>query len=163
MSTITRLGYASGDGDGGTDQGAVAAILDHMAEQMESLHTIYTQSDVSRSMVDEKLGTLADSIDRMTQRMDRDDNSNAALNKIADGQSRLVKLLENQTNLGGGGQVDAESRMRLRSIDAQLLRILEEMAAGRQETTTDLRADISALTKAVRQITREGPASSRRG
>jgi hypothetical protein len=37
------------------------------------------------------------------------------------------------------------------------------MAAGRQETTTDLRADISALTKAVRQITREGPASSRRG
>ncbi len=163
MSTITRLGYASGDGDGGTDQGAVAAILDHMAEQMESLHTIYTQSDVSRSMVDEKLGTLADSIDRMTQRMDRDDNSNAALNKIADGQSRLVKLLENQTNLGGGGQVDAESRMRLRSIDVQLLRILEEMAAGRQETTTDLRADISALTKAVRQITREGPASSRRG
>ena len=30
--------------------------------------------------------------------------------------------------------------MRLRSIDVQMLRILEEMSAGRQETVADLRA-----------------------
>jgi hypothetical protein len=50
--------------------------------------------------------------------------------------------------------VDAESRMRLRSIDVQLLRILEEMAAGRQETVADLRADLSGLTAAIRQLSR---------
>ena len=42
--------------------------------------------------------------------------------------------------------------MRIRSIDVQLLRMLEEMAAGRQETTSDLRNEIAALTKAVRQL-----------
>ena len=47
--------------------------------------------------------------------------------------------------------------MRLRSIDVQLLRILEEMSAGRQETTHSLRADIAALTKAIRQMERDKP------
>ena len=44
--------------------------------------------------------------------------------------------------------------MRLRSIDVQLLRILEEISAGRQETMADLRGDLSALTQAVRQLLR---------
>ena len=70
-----------------------------------------------------------------------------------DGQERLIEILEGR----GGGEatgehVDAESRMRLRSIDVQLLRILEEMSAGRQESTADLRTDIAALTKAIRQL-----------
>ena len=41
--------------------------------------------------------------------------------------------------------------MRLRSIDVQLLRILEEMSAGRQETISDLRADIAGLSRAFKQ------------
>jgi hypothetical protein len=44
--------------------------------------------------------------------------------------------------------------MRLRSIDVQMLRILEEMSAGRQESVADLRSDLTALTTAVRQLTR---------
>jgi hypothetical protein len=40
--------------------------------------------------------------------------------------------------------LDAEARMRLRSIDVQLLKILEEMSAGRQESTAALAASISA-------------------
>ena len=165
LSTITRLGYASGDGEGSGDQGAISAVLDHMAEQMENLQTIFTQSDVSRSMVDENLGKVAGSLEKLTDRMDNTDTSTAALTKIADGQAQLVQLLENQANLGtGAGQVDAESRMRLRSIDVQLLRILEEMAAGRQETTSDLRSDIAALTNAVRQLTKApNTPNSRRG
>jgi len=165
LSTITRLGFSTGEGEGSSDQNAVVAVLDHMDQQMESLQTLFTQSDVSRSMVDERLGSLADSIERMTQRLDKDDAGIDALKRVAEGQTQLVQILENQSNLvGNGGGVDAESRMRLRSIDVQLLRILEEMAAGRQETTTDLRSDIAALTKAVRQMTREtASAGGRRG
>ena len=165
LSSITRLGFASGDSEGVGDQGAMSAMLDHMAEQMETLQTVFTQSDVSRAMVDERLGTLAGSIEKMTERMDNGDANTDALTRVADGQNQLVQLLQNQASLGAGAnQPDAESRMRLRSIDVQLLRILEEMAAGRQETTADLRSDIAALTKAVRQMTRDpGAASNRRG
>ncbi|HAC48954.1 MAG TPA: biopolymer transporter ExbB, partial [Sulfitobacter sp.] len=45
--------------------------------------------------------------------------------------------------------IDAESRMRLRSIDVQMLRILEEISAGRQETMAEFRKDISLLAKAL--------------
>jgi len=155
LSTITRLGFASGDGEGSSDQNAIVAVLDHMDRQMESLHTILTQSDVSRSLLDEQMGNLVGSIGQMTERMNVDDSGNEALMRVAEGQSQLVHLLENQANLGSSGQMDAESRMRLRSIDVQLLRILEEMAAGRQETTADLRSDIAGLTKAVRGLVRD--------
>jgi len=42
--------------------------------------------------------------------------------------------------------------MRLRSMDVQLLRILEEISAGRQDTMAELRTDLSALTRAVEQL-----------
>ncbi len=73
------------------------------------------------------------------------------LRRIAEGQEKLLEALK--AGEGGGGS-DPESRMRLRSIDVQLLRILEEMSAGRQETLTDLKTDISQLTAAIRQLGR---------
>jgi hypothetical protein len=51
--------------------------------------------------------------------------------------------------------------MRLRSIDVQLLRILEEISAGRQETTADLRADLAGLTAAIRALSRSASAPGR--
>jgi hypothetical protein len=39
--------------------------------------------------------------------------------------------------------------MRLRSIDVQMLRILEEISAGRQESLNELRKDIDLLVKAM--------------
>ena len=44
--------------------------------------------------------------------------------------------------------------MRLRSMDVQMLRILEEISAGRQEAVAELRNDIAQLTKVLRTMTR---------
>lgn len=148
MSTITRVGFASGDSDG--EGSVVAGVLDHMAEQMESFQMMLTQSDVSRAMVDEKLGMLADSLDRMTARMQDQSPTDAALLRVAEGQEQLLEKLQREERSGDG--LDAESRMRLRSIDVQMLRILEEISAGRQESMTELRTDLSALSKIFSQI-----------
>jgi len=40
-------------------------------------------------------------------------------------------------------------RMRLRSIDVQMLKLLEEISAGRQESTADLRGDLERLTQTL--------------
>ncbi len=163
LSTITRLGFSSGDGDGGGSQDAVVAVMDHMSQQMEALQALFAGTDAGRAEVDARLGDLAGSIEKLAARMDRDDDSADALGRIAEGQTRLVQVLENQANLGAGGGIDAESRMRLRSIDVQLLRILEEMAAGRQESTADLRADIATLTHVIRRATRDAETEAERG
>ncbi|WP_299151992.1 biopolymer transporter ExbB [uncultured Tateyamaria sp.] len=147
LSSITRVGL-SNEGDVTGDQTAMAGVIDHLAEQMESLQTMFTQSDISRSMVDEKLGKLADAVGDMTAQMRGQGGSEAILQRMAEGQDRLIEAIEGQ---GTGDGIDAESRMRLRSIDVQMLRILEEISAGRQETMAELRADLSALATALSQ------------
>ena len=147
LSSITRVGFTTGE-DGNTDHSVMAGVIDHMTEQMESLQQMFTQSDVSRSHVDEKLGSLADAIGRLTQRMEGSDPASSALERVAAGQERLISVLQSQ---GQGEGIDAESRMRLRSIDVQMLRILEEISAGRQETMAELRADIATLADALSQ------------
>ena len=50
------------------------------------------------------------------------------------------------------GRLDAETRARLRSIDTQVLRILEDMAAGRQDLVSEMRQDIAGLAEALRGL-----------
>ncbi len=167
LSTITRLGYApeeDGEGRIASPQAlalegqlpGIGAFVQHMAEQMDALQNLFVQSDVSRALVDERLGKLADAVEQLAQRIDDAGVSTPVLLRIADGQERIIAALEAQAEAMSGGEggahVDAESRMRLRSIDVQLLRILEEMSAGRQEAQAELRADIAQLTRAVRQL-----------
>jgi hypothetical protein len=152
LSTITRLGFtAEGEAPASGDGAMIAGALDGMIEQMEALQSLYTQSDIARTVVDDRLVELASSVDRLVTRLDRDDGHKALLARIADGQDRLATALAVPES---GAHVDAESRMRLRSIDVQLLRILEEISAGRQESITDLRGDLAALTTAIRQLSR---------
>ena len=154
LSTITRVGFATGDGEADTvgDGGATAAVLDHMAEQMDALTMLYESSDANRAELDHRLINLATSVEKLANRVDTASGADAALARLAVGQEKLIEVLNAQMEEGGGGQGDAESRMRLRSLDVQLLRILEELSAGRQEMLADLRTDIATLTKAVRSL-----------
>ncbi len=90
-------------------------------------------------------------MDRLAQRIEAEGVSTPILIRMAEGQERMLALMEAQAEEGGSSGADAESRMRLRSIDVQLLRILEEMAAGRQESLAELRTDLAHLAQAVRQ------------
>ncbi|NBE06767.1 biopolymer transporter ExbB [Paragemmobacter ruber] len=152
LSSITRVSLSSGEGEGG-DTAAMAAVLDQVQAQMDALQSLYTQSDITRVMVEDKIDDLARAIGKLSERREGGGDMAAALARIAEGQERLIAAVT-----GGGGEgamgADAESRMRLRSIDVQLLKILEEMAAGRQESLADLRADLAALTAAIRQLSR---------
>jgi len=105
-------------------------------------------------MVEDKIDDLARAITRLSERTETDAAQAGLLARIAEGQERLIAAVASGGGADGALGADAESRMRLRSIDVQLLKILEEMAAGRQEAMADLRADIGALTAAIRQLSR---------
>ncbi|MFM2389266.1 MAG: hypothetical protein RLZZ437_821 [Pseudomonadota bacterium] len=148
LSSITRLGF-SGDGEGG-DAGQLGQVLEGLSAQVEQLQMIANDADASRVMMEERLGDLSIAIAALSESMAQA-SGGAALQRIAAGQDRLIAALTGEDSKAG---VDAESRMRLRSIDVQLLKILEELSAGRQESVADLRADLSALTAAIRQTNR---------
>ncbi|TKA94446.1 biopolymer transporter ExbB [Cereibacter changlensis] len=151
LSTITKLGYAGPDGEA-TDQGAIAGILEQMAGQMDTMQLLHAQSEANRTLVDERIGALAMAVERLAGQLESGSSGQtSALDRLADGQERLIAALGSAEH---AALSDAESRMRLRSIDVQLLRILEEIAAGRQEAVSDVRSDLAALTGAVRQLSR---------
>lgn len=148
LSSITRVGFASGDGEGSAEGSIMTGVVDHLSEQVEALQLMFTQSDISRSEIDEKLGALVGEVSNLTRKMD----AQASHGNLAEIMARHNQLLEKME----GDGVDAESRMRLRSIDVQLLRILEEMTAGRQESIADLRKELGWLTRAVKALTPKG-------
>lgn len=147
LSTITKISFVSGEG--GPEEGGAQVYLAVLAEQIEAMQTLFTQTDVQRSLLDDRLGQLAEKLDGVASQMSPDTRQTEALLRIAEGQERLISVMQSQ-NEDADAQPDAESRMRLRSIDVQLLRILEEMQAGRQESLTDLRGDLATLIHSIR-------------
>ncbi|MFN3971437.1 MAG: biopolymer transporter ExbB [Gemmobacter sp.] len=159
-STITRIGLAAegeGGGDGGVLAGALGDYAQRIEAQMEGLIALSSRAEAGRAVLDDRILRLAGSVERLAQRIESDGGQvpeqMTLLERIALAQEALSARLAEPPEAGG---VDAESRMRLRSIDVQLLRILEEISAGRQESITDLRTDLAALTTAIRQLSRGG-------
>lgn len=158
LSSITRLGFSSGDGETSTENALFAAVLDQMSEQMDAMRSMFEQSDETRTMVDGKIGVLADNLSKLTVQLEQSAPSNSALERVAAGQEKLLEVLGKMEK---NDAVDAESRMRLRSIDVQMLHLMEDLAAGRQETIASIRADVHALTNALVQATAEIAASGK--
>lgn len=160
LSSMTRLGFSSGDGEMSGDSAMFTAVLDQMSEQMEAMRVMFAQSDQTRGMVDEKISDLFSKLERLTDRLEQSAPSNSALERVAEGQEKLLAVL---SAMEQNDAVDAESRMRLRSIDVQMLHLMEDVAAGRQETLTAIRSDIQALTNALVQALSEIDAGNRLG
>jgi hypothetical protein len=162
LTSITRLGTAGHDGDASSEMGAVVSVLDSMAEQMEYMRRLQIEADQGRAQLDAGLAALAEAIDRLAAQSGGGNRQAMMLERVADGQDQMLAIMQ-QHDQEGGPHIEAETRMRLRSIDVQVLRVLEELSAGRQETMTDLRADLATLTSAVRQLSRTAPAAARAG
>ena len=156
LSSITKIGFIPGD-DGGI--GRRPGPGDASAGQIGMLQELAVRAEQSRIETDAKMSRLTDSVMALAQQLnDRPaqgggfSGDSSILDRIATSQERIAQMLENQGEEGGA--LDPDSRQRLRNIDVQLLRILEEMAAGRQDSVTELRQEISALTETIRQATR---------
>jgi hypothetical protein len=174
LSGFTRLSIAGADGDGDNARAVIAALAEHLEEQGVFFEDMRLQAEADRAQMasglelmaeavnalvgqlGQGMGTTSDVLERIAKGQDR------LATNIAEGQDRLVaRIAEGQEQVAGG--VDAESRMRLRSIDTQMLRLLEEVAAGRQEALGDLRADLAQLTRAVRSLGGRGEPPADRG
>jgi len=152
LSTITRLGFASSeDGAGGEDSAMMQAFAEHMGAQLDTMRGMFVQAEQTRGQADDHLSQLTRTIERLVDTQRGNGADAAALTRIAEGQERLIIQMQD----GGADGLDAESRMRLRSIDTQMLRLLEEVAAGRQESMADLRSDLAGLTRAIKQTRRD--------
>ena len=80
----------------------------------------------------------------------RDGTLIRVIRRLAAGQDRLIEVTEGKA----AAPDDPETRMRLRSIDELLGRLVEESASGRDGLISELREDMAALTRAIRNLER---------
>lgn len=158
LASITRVSFSSGDGDGTIDKAAIATVLDHMVDQMDTLQSLFAQSETRRAATEQRVLTLAQSIDGLTERLGP--GQVAATERLATAQDRLAAALDGMAAEQG---LDDESRNRLRSIDVQLFKMAEEMGTSRDAELMGLRGDMAQLTDALQALTQaaRAPAAAR--
>lgn len=156
--------------------GVTRSALGRMAEGQEQLAAQLLSEGRSASARAEEagsaLGRMADSQDRLTTQLyaaaeahrAQAETGALALVRLIEGQDRLVALAANaaaapaQSSQPSRAETEAEdnaareAQMRLRSIDNQLARLVEEMASSRADMIGDLREDMAALTRAIRRL-----------
>lgn len=145
LSSITKVGLPGMDGDE-VNAGNVLAVLEHTAGQIESLREMIDRMVSRAEASDARVAALAEAMASPDARAaDR-----AVMERIAGAQERVAALLSARDE--ETGRLDAETRARLRSIDTQVLRILEDLSAGRQDLVAEMRQDLAALTDALRGL-----------
>ncbi|WP_339950058.1 biopolymer transporter ExbB [uncultured Albimonas sp.] len=160
LSSISRISLGGGEGDGSA-AGFAAEALERNAEQIESLVVALRDAEDRQRAADARLETLANGLSGLVRALEEeretrapapeaavafdDSNLTGRLDRLAAAQERVVHLLEKAQEK----EETDEGRQRLRSIDLQITRLLEEVSAGRQEATAELRMDLARLTRAV--------------
>jgi hypothetical protein len=153
LSSITRIGLASGEGEEGFGSADLFNAVEATAMQIDVLREVVEKGVQRSAQTEARLAEFAGLVAQQGGAVNGSDQS-ALLERIAVGQERLITLLESRDD--DAGRVDAETRARLRSIDTQVLRILEDMAAGRQDLVTEMRQDIAGLAEALRAVAQRG-------
>ncbi len=145
LSSITKVGLPGMDGDE-VNASNVLGVLEHTAGQIESLREMLERVVARAGETDARIAELAEAMAAPEARAaDR-----AVMERIAIAQERVAAMLAERDE--ETGRLDAETRARLRSIDTQVLRILEDLSAGRQDVVAEMRQDLQALAEALRGL-----------
>ncbi|HET9067048.1 MAG TPA: biopolymer transporter ExbB [Amaricoccus sp.] len=182
LSSITKLGVTGVDPEEALTAANVLTVIAQTAEQIDQLREVVEQGVTRSAETEARLGELAQALaapkaaagetalleriaagqERVAQllaaqprgeeRGQERGHERLLLERIAQAQERLVAAMGARGEDDGGGGIDAETRARLRSIDTQVLRILEDLSAGRQDLVTEIRQDIAGLADALRQV-----------
>jgi hypothetical protein len=153
LSSITKIGVAGVEPEEALTAANVLAVIGETSGQIDQLREVVEQGATRAAETEARLGELVQLLSAPRPEA-APPVDNALLERIASAQERVAHLLEARDAETGG--LDAETRARLRSIDTQVLRILEDLAAGRQDLVTEIRQDIAGLADALRSVAARG-------
>lgn len=142
ISSITRLSYSEQDAEGQGGVLIVADVLERMNEQLNQFTKLFATAEQSRTKADMRMAQLQELIMDLVRHLEASSSNCESTQQLITAQRSLADAIRD-LDLSEG--FDAESRMRLRSIDIQVLRLLEELSSGRHDTLSALRSDIQAL------------------
>ncbi len=148
LSQITRIDRS--------EEGGVAFLAESLERNFETMDELTGQLSVAEHrgvVANDKLEQAAMSLALVAERMLQDQS---ALRELAESQNamREALVMATERNKGILGGMDEGTRARITNIDRHMLRLIEEMSAGRAESTADLRGEIRTLTRTIESAAR---------
>ena len=141
LSTITSFNVTVDEGNSSTDNTILLGIFERLGDQIELMQRFLNKDQSTMAPTDREFAILQD---KFVKVMDENkSNLENLIDNFTKSQKQLFDFLKSKESVEGG--IDAESRMRLRSIDVQMLHISEEIAVGRQEAIKAIREEIANL------------------
>jgi len=141
LSTITSFNVTVDEGNSSTDNTILLGIFERLGDQIELMERFLNKDQSTMAPTDREFAILQD---KFVKVMDENkSNMENLIDNFTKSQKQLLDFLKSKDSVEGG--IDAESRMRLRSIDVQMLHISEEIAVGRQEAIKAIREEIANL------------------
>ena len=145
LSTITSFNLTVYDRNSSAENIALMGIFERLGDQLQLMEKILNKDQTASVLTNHD---LADMQDKFIKNIEENrSNTNVLLESFNQSQKQIVDFLKSKESTEGG--IDAESRMRLRSIDVQMLHISEEIAVGRQEAIKAIREEIANLASSI--------------
>ncbi|MEO1331097.1 MAG: biopolymer transporter ExbB [Pseudomonadota bacterium] len=159
LSTQTRITATSGDGgEAGVFANELVEQLGFNSQQMEALGRVMAEGEDRRAADSARIADAIESLERIAQQTLEDRETIA---QAMTAQNRMLAAVERLAESGGrmsadgavvAEALDTETRRHIRNIDVLLARLIEEAAAGRQETAEALRREMRAVGRAVGRL-----------
>jgi len=148
LSQITRIDRS--------EEGGVGFLAESLERNFETMDELAAQMSVAEDrgiVAHDKLENAAASLAIVAERMQAD---HGLMRELTDSQNGMRAALVDATerNRGVLGGMDEGTRSRINSIDRHMLRLIEEIAAGRAEATADLRGEIRILRRTIESAAR---------
>ena len=153
LSTITSFNLTVDDRNSSAENIALMGIFERLGNQLQLMEQILNKDQTAKVLTNHD---LADMQDKFIKNIEENrSNTNVLLESFNQSQKQIVDFLKSKETAEGG--IDAESRMRLRSIDVQMLHISEEIAVGRQEAIKAIREEIANLASSIQSNSAQSP------
>ena len=153
LSTITSFNLTVDDRNSSAENIALMGIFERLGDQLQLMEQILNKDQTAKVLTNHD---LADMQDKFIKNIEENrSNTNVLLESFNQSQKQIVDFLKSKETSEGG--IDAESRMRLRSIDVQMLHISEEIAVGRQEAIKAIREEIANLASSIQSNSAQSP------
>ena len=145
LSTITSFNLTVDEHNSSSENTALMGVLKRLGDQIELMERILNKDQGRIGKNDQELAVIQDKFIKVFE--ENRSNMEGLLENFNKSQKQLLDFLKSKEMTEGG--IDAESRMRLRSIDVQMLHISEEIAVGRQEAIKAIREEVANLAKSL--------------
>ena len=153
LSTITSFNLTVDDRNSSAENIALMGIFERLGNQLQLMEQILDKDQTAKVLTNHDLAELQDQFIKNIE--ENRSNTNVLLQSFNQSQKQIVDFLKSKETAEGG--IDAESRMRLRSIDVQMLHISEEIAVGRQEAIKAIREEIANLASSIQSNSAQSP------